>query len=224
MSILGFAWKTPALRFAAPVAAALLATTCAASAGTLTYTGATITGLPITFSPTDSGYAGQIHLTTADGSVNVWSVDLFDNLSLTGGTFTILPSSALSGAPGVPTLTSQQAGEIGGLKFWGDGARPFSPNVAAAVQLAIWTIEYGSVTYDPLGPPVDSPSGGYVADLLAWVGDGIIPLAYNFQVLIEAGNQTLIMDIPEPSTWAMMLLGFAGLGFAGYRRAGRTTA
>jgi uncharacterized membrane protein len=25
--------------------------------------------------------------------------------------------------------------------------------------------------------------------------------------------------IPEPSTWAMMLLGFAGLAFAGYRRA-----
>jgi hypothetical protein len=28
---------------------------------------------------------------------------------------------------------------------------------------------------------------------------------------------------PEPSTWAMMLLGFAGLGFAGWR-ASRTTA
>jgi hypothetical protein len=27
--------------------------------------------------------------------------------------------------------------------------------------------------------------------------------------------------VPEPSTWAMMLLGFAGLGFAGYRRARR---
>ena len=25
--------------------------------------------------------------------------------------------------------------------------------------------------------------------------------------------------VPEPSTWAMMLLGFAGVGFAGYRRA-----
>jgi probable HAF family extracellular repeat protein len=25
--------------------------------------------------------------------------------------------------------------------------------------------------------------------------------------------------VPEPSTWAMMLAGFAGLGFAGYRRA-----
>jgi probable HAF family extracellular repeat protein len=29
--------------------------------------------------------------------------------------------------------------------------------------------------------------------------------------------------VPEPSTWAMMLLGFAGLGFAGYRR-GRSAA
>jgi hypothetical protein len=31
--------------------------------------------------------------------------------------------------------------------------------------------------------------------------------------------------VPEPATWAMMLLGFAGLGFAGYRRAraGRST-
>ena len=25
--------------------------------------------------------------------------------------------------------------------------------------------------------------------------------------------------IPEPSTWAMMLLGFAGIGFVGYRKA-----
>ena len=29
--------------------------------------------------------------------------------------------------------------------------------------------------------------------------------------------------IPEPSTWAMMLLGFAGLGYAGYRKARRAT-
>ncbi len=31
-------------------------------------------------------------------------------------------------------------------------------------------------------------------------------------------------DVPEPSTWAMMLLGFAGLGFAGYRASRRTAA
>jgi hypothetical protein len=35
----------------------------------------------------------------------------------------------------------------------------------------------------------------------------------------------LYSPVPESSTWAMMLLGFAGMGFAGYRRArvGRTT-
>jgi hypothetical protein len=27
--------------------------------------------------------------------------------------------------------------------------------------------------------------------------------------------------VPEPSTWAMMLIGFAGLGFVGYRQARR---
>jgi PEP-CTERM motif len=31
------------------------------------------------------------------------------------------------------------------------------------------------------------------------------------------GSSTFV--IPEPSTWAMMLIGFAGLGYGGYRRA-----
>jgi hypothetical protein len=32
-------------------------------------------------------------------------------------------------------------------------------------------------------------------------------------------NFTLVIgEVPEPSTWAMMLVGFAGLGFAGYRK------
>jgi hypothetical protein len=34
-------------------------------------------------------------------------------------------------------------------------------------------------------------------------------------------NQHLFttQTVPEPSTWAMMIVGFAGLGFAGYRSA-----
>ena len=34
----------------------------------------------------------------------------------------------------------------------------------------------------------------------------------------------LTLTVPESSTWAMMLLGFAGLGFAGYRRSRKAAA
>jgi hypothetical protein len=30
--------------------------------------------------------------------------------------------------------------------------------------------------------------------------------------------------VPEPSTWAMMLLGFVGLGYVGYRQAKTSAA
>ena len=39
--------------------------------------------------------------------------------------------------------------------------------------------------------------------------------SYNYPIE-ESGNLSMTA-VPEPSTWAMMLLGFAGLGIAGYR-------
>ena len=36
-----------------------------------------------------------------------------------------------------------------------------------------------------------------------------------------SADQLFAEAVPEPSTWAMMLLGFAGLGFVGYRRGGQ---
>ncbi len=56
MSILGFVTKTSSRQLAAPIAAALLAITCAASAGTLTYTDGTITGLGMTFLTPTTGF------------------------------------------------------------------------------------------------------------------------------------------------------------------------
>lgn len=40
-------------------------------------------------------------------------------------------------------------------------------------------------------------------------------LNVTFQIL---GNVTGVSAVPEPSTWAMMILGFAGVGFMAYRR------
>jgi hypothetical protein len=37
----------------------------------------------------------------------------------------------------------------------------------------------------------------------------------------EIGGQ-IIPKVPEPSTWAMMMLGFAAIGFMAYRRRNQT--
>jgi PEP-CTERM motif len=54
------------------------------------------------------------------------------------------------------------------------------------------------------GPDIDLTFG------YTLVADG--PGGFGFDLAIGGA-------VPEPSTWAMMLVGFAGLGFAGYRSA-----
>jgi hypothetical protein len=38
------------------------------------------------------------------------------------------------------------------------------------------------------------------------------------QLILDVTTATVAPAVPEPSTWAMMLLGFAGIGFMAYRR------
>ena len=81
------------------------------------------------------------------------------------------------------------------------------------------TVSASFATYDlttSIGPIVGS----------SVINDGIsFPTSGGDFVLTSAGDATFTSvasetnAIPEPSTWAMMLIGFAGLGYAGYRRA-----
>jgi hypothetical protein len=44
---------------------------------------------------------------------------------------------------------------------------------------------------------------------------------WDYEGFFQSGTITLadtVAAVPEPSTWAMMLLGFCGLGFVAYRR------
>jgi hypothetical protein len=62
-------------------------------------------------------------------------------------------------------------------------------------------------TIDPFGSPVV-------------VANGINDLGQVVGFYTDANGNTIGFEttIPEPSTWAMTLLGFAGLGFLGYRK------
>jgi PEP-CTERM motif len=73
----------------------------------------------------------------------------------------------------------------------------------------------GVSTFDVLG--IDGANGLSPNDPTAFI------TALTFE---SSGNFTGTMTpiIPEPSTWAMMLIGFAGLGFAGYRASRRSDA
>jgi hypothetical protein len=51
--------------------------------------------------------------------------------------------------------------------------------------------------------------------------DPMITTPVGYDLFLSPGISNAV---PEPSTWAMMLLGFAGLGFAAHRRAGGNTA
>ena len=61
-----------------------------------------------------------------------------------------------------------------------------------------------------------------------FVDDGVINLGSSFGPNIDltivsyGGDFAIGGAVPEPSTWAMMLVGFAGLGFAGHRSARQT--
>jgi hypothetical protein len=55
--------------------------------------------------------------------------------------------------------------------------------------------------------------------------DPTFPDASEYSIVISPGiGNSPVSGVPEPSTWAMMLLGVAGLGFAGYRNVRRKIA
>jgi 6-phosphogluconolactonase len=68
------------------------------------------------------------------------------------------------------------------------------------------------------GDLFDVTSGGSIVGFQQQADGALTPLALS--AIAPAGSRGLVaIAAPESSTWAMMLLGFAGLAWAGYRRA-----
>ncbi len=126
---------------------------------------------------------------------------------------------------------------VGNVQCWSDGTAQGYDGLSQSVNWKSgdqYTISFVA-TVNGVAPPV-TPSlpasnattwvrtstnngtgfAGNAVDLLAYIG--------TVQQFTEAAPPPPpppppMEEAPEPSTWAMMLLGFAGLGFLGYRRA-----
>ena len=78
--------------------------------------------------------------------------------------------------------------------------------------------------FDPVGGDFqfrfDSISDGTPThlNLLFWNGGGGPIVGTGNQGGFAGTTYTAVAAVPEPSTWAMMLFGFAGIGFMAYRR------
>jgi hypothetical protein len=64
--------------------------------------------------------------------------------------------------------------------------------------------------------PTDEPVSAFLSGGDLYVNFAETHLVSGDTVTVDFSSSVLT---PEPSTWAMMLLGFAGLGYVGYRRA-----
>ena len=126
-------------------------------------------------------------------------------------------------------LTTIGSGAVPGYVYTGGTAFPdggcFATNciaygrVSPAAYFGMLELAFD----DPLGSPGSDPivggAGGPSWENYSF-SSGEPPICY-----IASGVATANLDpetttaVPEPATWAMMALGFAGLGFAGYRKA-----
>jgi hypothetical protein len=106
----------------------------------------------------------------------------------------------------------------------------FTENVLSAgvtvQQLTFYDAGNGIfATTTPLGSTTFSNIGSTVQTSFLDSGPG--PYSVTEEYIITAGlgggsaNSTIVVSVPETSTWAMMILGFLGVGFMAYRNKSR---
>ena len=166
---------------------------------------------------------------TGAGSINFDALELFGDelgsslLEASGGAIIVGPTtdtddtfySGITGpadfGPGDEFLADMGGGAIVGLGTFDEtsgGVVAVPLGYVSGASLGTSTATWSGATITSLG----LTPGSYV---WTW-GDG--PTADTFTLDIVAGGVTGVPAAPEPATWAMMLLGLAGLSFLRTRR------
>ena len=213
---------------AGAIAATALMSTPAAHAAIIDWTtwGAFTVGAT---SGSITGTAGSVGISYSGELENFFSnyPSYTPTSTFSGGTISNAPPSTsgiiqLFGGASTPvtdTITFSHAVVNPVMAIWslGQGGINASFNFAepVAIESGGPSAEYGGVSITGSGNTVSGAEGNGTIQFIgtytsvSWTNP-TTENWYGFTVGVGA--------VPEPSTWAMLLLGFAGLGFAGYRR------
>ena len=172
-----------------------------------------------------SNYAGPIQLTNSTSSLLVYCIDLYNGLTVpTTYTFATFNTANVD-TTHLGSSFAIDTARIAAIANWGFDqwalGTTAGKTAAAAAQLAIWAVEFGTPG-NPLDPHLSA--GLELTDFNLALSASVTNYndGKNIALLIpNNASQVLITQVaavPEPSTWAMMILGFAGVGFMAYRR------
>jgi hypothetical protein len=230
---------------ALPVIGALVAGGSVASAATFDYNGYSVVNeqtIQILTPHNIYGGMGEVTLHGAGGnlneSLNVWCLDIFTYLlgsdTYNQGPLTI---AGANGSTNNPALTTTQIGEIGALMANANALISANSNASAAIQMAIWMTEYPTFGYTGVTPATSALATTYYDYALAGTGSWGPVSSVTLLTSVQGLNKNQDMGFvdpglylgssfttPLPSTWTMILAGFAGLGFLAYRGNKRNTA
>jgi hypothetical protein len=187
----------------------------------------------VTYSGTEYSTAIGLHVASTPASQYLWvfCVDLFHTINVGGQspnlTYTTqtLTTDNNPAGPNPPThtgymLPANVSAQIQYLAHLGVGLAGTTghANEVTAIQAAIWEIEYG-LTALSSNSTINNLITTFYNQALASGSTSPAEELYNsrHQSFVD-GNPSLTTGVPEASTWAMMILGFCGVGFMAYRR------
>jgi hypothetical protein len=167
---------------------------------------------------------------TASGNLNFTMTDM--------GAFNALNTVEPGGIHPEPGQTTGGDGKITGEEVQFDVTFTTPFDLSAGHYFFVPQVEVtdadGNFLWLSASRPINGGTGAFVGDLQEWTRDamldpdwlrvgtdivgGATPPTFNAAFSLSGSA------VPEPSTWAMIVLGFVGVGFVGYRKSGNGRA